>query len=358
MKRANIRRLLAALLALFWAVPFMTCAMAEAGVTEAWPQAVVLGVGEKLQLTPDMVKDVVLRDVVFKSSRPNTVSVSKKGLITARRTGTAKVGIGVGKTLLGVCEITVKPAPKRIDLSDGRLLLTVGDSARLTAALPDGTASAIRFASSAASVATVTADGRVAAVGAGRATVTASTFNGKKAKCEVYVLGGPSPESLALSVMSIVVGVGDSLPVQPYIQMDEGADAFFAFATQDRRIATVSATGQLTGKKAGKTKLGVKTHNGLTAFCQVEVLPAPKSISLDIKDRMMGLGGTYLLRVTPNPWQSYTTLTFTSSDKGVATVDENGRISAVAPGKCTITVKTHNGKKASCAITVKNVKEF
>ena len=358
MKRINIARLLAALLALIVVVPCAACAVAESGVTEAWPEAVVLGAGEKLQLTPDMVQDVVLKDVVFKSSKPNTVAVSNKGLITARRAGTAKVGIGVGKTLLGVCEITVKPAPGKITLSDTRLLLTVGNEARLTATLPEGTASAIRYASSAATVATVSADGRINAVGPGRATVTASTFNGRTAKCEVYVLGGPSPSTLALGALSVTVGVGDSVPVQPYIQMDDGADAFFAFATQDKRIATVNAAGQLTGRKAGKTMLGVKTHNGLTAFCEVEVLPAPKAVSLDINDRLMGLGGTYLLGVTLMPTGCDTTLAFTSSDNSVATVDANGKISAVAPGKCTITVKTHNGKKATCAITVKNTKEF
>ena len=71
----------------------------------------------------------------------------------------------------------------------------------------------------------------------------------------------------------------------------------------------------------------------------------------------MGVGGTYLLAVTPKPFDSYFTLKFSSSESKVASVDESGRITAHAKGTATITATTHNGKKASCKITVSSAPE-
>jgi len=360
--KMNVKnRLLALVLVLMMALAVLPAALAEAAtqgsVTGKFPQALTLGVKETFQLTTDMVTDVDLSAVRFASSKPDVVSVSKKGKITAKKKGSAKIGIGVGDTLLGVCVVTVKAAPKKLELNESRLLLPLGGEARLEASLPEGTASALRFASNNADVAAVTADGGVVATGRGKATITATTYNGKQASCDVYVLGGESPRTMELTAMSLLVGVGDSAPVLPHVQLNDGADAFFGYEIADRKIATVDEQGRVTGKKAGKTILTITTHNGLTARMEVEVMAAPKAIELDVSQRLMGLGGKYLLQVTLKPFESYTTLSFASSDPAVAAVDENGNISAVAPGQCTVTVTTHNGKKASCAITVSAAKE-
>lgn len=53
------------------------------------------------------------------------------------------------------------------------------------------------------------------------------------------------------------------------------------------------------------------------------------------------------------PSSSTDKLTWTSSNKKVATVDKNGKVKALKKGTATITVKTASGKKAACKITVK-----
>ena len=73
------------------------------------------------------------------------------------------------------------------------------------------------------------------------------------------------------------------------------------------------------------------------------------------------LGGSFQINAEIKPKNaSITRLKWKSSNKNVATVDENGVVTIVGFGKCTITAKTTDGSKktASCAVTVgkKNVK--
>lgn len=62
---------------------------------------------------------------------------------------------------------------------------------------------------------------------------------------------------------------------------------------------------------------------------------------------------TSTIKATTTPNKANTTLTWSTSDNRIAKVDKNGKITAVSPGKCTITVKTASGKTASCNVNVK-----
>ena len=70
----------------------------------------------------------------------------------------------------------------------------------------------------------------------------------------------------------------------------------------------------------------------------------------------VGKGSTLSLTATVSPASaSDTSLTWTSSNKKVATVDQNGKVKGVKKGTATITVKTANGQTAECKITVSEV---
>jgi uncharacterized protein YjdB len=54
------------------------------------------------------------------------------------------------------------------------------------------------------------------------------------------------------------------------------------------------------------------------------------------------------------PSGTYTSkVTWTSSNKKIATVNSSGKVTAKKKGSCTITATTHNGKTATCTVTVK-----
>ena len=113
------------------------------------------------------------------------------------------------------------------------------------------------------------------------------------------------------------------------------------------KIATITATG------TGKTTI-TATVDGKSAACQVTVTQPVTGVSLD-KDSLTlteGETGTLIATVQPSNAEDKT-VTWTSSDPNVATVDANGVVTAVGAGTATITVKTQDGgKTATCTVTV------
>lgn len=80
---------------------------------------------------------------------------------------------------------------------------------------------------------------------------------------------------------------------------------------------------------------------------------AVNKVTLDLKKATLGVGETLKLKVTKTPAQAKTTYKWSSSAPKVVYISQAGKIKAKKKGKATITVKSANGKQASCRITVK-----
>ena len=78
----------------------------------------------------------------------------------------------------------------------------------------------------------------------------------------------------------------------------------------------------------------------------------PTSVSLNKTALTLDVGKSYTLTKTVSPSNAVTSYTWRSSNTSVATVDDNGKVTAKASGTATITVKTSNGKTAICKVTV------
>ena len=106
------------------------------------------------------------------------------------------------------------------------------------------------------------------------------------------------------------------------------------------------------------TEFIFSTANSLTATKEFESTDASNhtymawSIALDKTSAKLTAGETLPLKMTVTPSNADDTYTWASSDEKVATVDENGKVTAVAPGKATITVTSYLGVQASCEVTV------
>ena len=79
---------------------------------------------------------------------------------------------------------------------------------------------------------------------------------------------------------------------------------------------------------------------------------AATSVSLNKTSLALEIGKSYTLTKTVSPSNAVTSYTWSSSNASVATVDKNGKVTAKASGTATITVKTSNGKTATCKVTV------
>ncbi len=84
-----------------------------------------------------------------------------------------------------------------------------------------------------------------------------------------------------------------------------------------------------------------------------DTVTVPQQVMLDKNDVILGLNETISLTATLLPENSQDNLTWSSDNKTVAIVDANGKITAKKCGSATVSVKTSNGKTASCKVTVK-----
>lgn len=119
--------------------------------------------------------------------------------------------------------------------------------------------------------------------------------------------------------------------------------------SSNSRIASVNTYGEVTAKKAGTCKITGKVK-GAEASCRITV--SKTVITLTASSITMENGAFYRLsgRTT-----SGTALSWKSSRRSVAVIDENGKIEALKPGSTTITA-TADGTKRTCKVTVKKPK--
>lgn len=150
-------------------------------------ECVTLGKGETISL--GCLIAPANTGVVITAYNPGIVSISTNKL-KAIKTGSTLLNIKttLGKTL--TCKIQVKKAPKKIRLSASRKIIKKGKSYKLKikSYSPLGSTSYKRiFKSSKTKVARVNANGKITAKKPGKAVITVTTYNGKKARCQVIV---------------------------------------------------------------------------------------------------------------------------------------------------------------------------
>lgn len=207
------------------------------------------------------------------------------------------------------------------------------------------------FSSDNTSVATVSADGKVKALKKGVAIITAK-HNGVAVQCEVDVRN--EPKKISLGRKTLTLGVGETYKFD--ISSDSGSASYNnKYKSSNTSVATINSSRVITAKKPGKTTVTMTSYNGLKTTCVVTVKNAPESVSLNKKSATIFIGGSVDLDSYVNDGAGSYLKKYTSSNPSVAKVGAKGVITGVSNGTSTITVKTYNGKTATCKITVKIV---
>ena len=211
------------------------------------------------------------------------------------------------------------------------------------------TPATLTWTSSDETVATVDELGRVTAVAEGSATITASTYHGVEATCDVTVTDEVVEASVTIdkAELSLVAGESETLviTVSPV-----GTEV--TYGTSDETVATIDSTGKVTAIGAGTAIVTATLANGQSVSCTVTVEAAPveETVTLNKTTLSLSAGSSETLVATVTP--AGTKVTFSSKDTDVATVDANGKVTAVAEGETEIVVATAAGKTAICTVTV------
>ena len=324
--------------------------------------------GDKATLTATVLpENASNKNVNWTSSDEKVATVSTTGEVTAVAPGKAAITVTAedgAKTTK--CEVTVnkKIYPvESVSLDKTSLELTEGDKATLTATvLPENASNKnVSWTSSDEKVATASASGEVTAVAPGKATITVTTEDGAKtAKCEVTVNKRVYPvESVSLDKTSLELTEGDKATLTATVLPENATNKNVSWSSSDEKVATVSATGEVTAVAPGKATIIVTTEDGAkTAKCEVTVnkkIYPVGSVSLDKTSLELTEGDKATLTATVLPENaSNKNVAWSSSDEKVATVTAAGEVTAIAPGKAKITVTTEDGAKtAKCEVTVK-----
>ena len=285
-------------------------------------------------------------------SNKNILTVSN-GKITAKNTGTAMI---VAKGLNGSkanCMVTVRNAPNSISLNKTNLTLGIGETYDLDSRLPKNTALfSVKYSSDNSSTASVvSAGGLVTAKKEGTATITATTYNGKKVNCTVTVK--KAPKTMSLNKTKITLGVGETYDLDSYLPSGTAAHSIKYTSNNSNLVSVVSAGGLVTAKKEGVANITVIAYNGVKVQCTVTVKKEPKKLSLNNTELELNIGEKFDLDSSvPNGTAAYHVY-YSSNNSDTANVAKyGGLVTAMKKGKAKITAEAYNGVKITCYVNV------
>ena len=220
----------------------------------------------------------------------------------------------------------------------------------------------VAWTSSDESVATVDATGMVVAVSAGEADITASVTDSEmSAVCKVTVKVAAKDITVPDN-LDVKLNDGNETTVEATVSPADATDVKVSYASTDEAVATVDKDGRVQVLQPGECDItttlmqdGEKVTEKTThvkAFYEVE------SITLDSNEGKLTVGKSHTIKATVAPEEvaAETTIEWSSSNEKVATVDSNGKVTAVSSGNATITA-TAGEESANYEVTVEQPKK-
>lgn len=304
--------------------------------------------------------DAIDRTVTWSSSDDTIATVDEFGNVTTHKGGTVTITAtsNDGGNISASCEYTIEWLPSGIALNKTASVIQEGQSETLNTIFNESTVDRdVEWSSSDESIVTVDQSGKVTAVGAGNAVITATMTNGSEQSASCAYTVKPLVDEITLDKNTITIVSGESNKLSETIIPDNAFDSTVTWNSNNTAVATVNESGVVKGKGAGVATIIVTANDGsgATASCEVTVIVLVSRISLNYDAYKAFKGGKFTLKatVTPNS-ASNKSLTWSSSNNSVAKVDENGVVTAINGGTATITATANDGSGVSdsCKVTV------
>lgn len=317
----------------------------------------VLGEGTSRKLALTLDPPEADETITWTTDDATVATVDKEGNVAAKGIGDAVVtatserGISATATIKVVNkgkEVTaIRMEKPSIELYEGNAMTL---EYKLEPKNPED--ATITWTTSDPAVAYVNDSGLLVAEKPGKITLTATASSGVTAEVRVTIKGA----ELTISPNPVTLKKGGSQQLKSKI-MPSGLMLDTTWNSADPAVATVDESGLVTAVGNGLTIVTASLDSGVTATVPVSVVDVPaKDIKINKSKLKMTVGAQQELKSRVAPANATITQAFwSSSNEAVAMVDENGKITALAPGKVVITARTHNGKKARCLLQVEPV---
>ena len=329
------------------------------------PGQVTIFAGQTTTLTTLVTDDrgMVLtgRPINYTSNNTQVATVSQTGVVTGVSAGTATVtATSEGST--GTATITVLPEPvAAVEVTPASPSVIVGGTVQLTAIARNSSGQVlsgrvVSWASSAPGTASVSSSGFVTGIALGTASMIA-TIDGKQGSTVVTVRP-PAVATVTVTPATSTITAGQTVPLTATLRDASNnilTGRVVAWSSSNLAIATVSASGVVTGVAAGSATITASSE-GKTGTATVSITPKPvASVTVTPATATVNVGATTTLSAIARDADGAVvpgaSITWTTSNSSRATVSSGGVVTGVSVGTATITA-TSNGKTGSATITV------
>ena len=239
---------------------------------------------------------------------------------------------------------------------DGPSSVTTGETIQLEATVSPENASdsSIEWSTSDGSIATVDSSGSVIGIAPGVVAITASSKDGSEITGSHAVT--VTEEPILVTGMTIsgatMVGVDQTTQLSATVTPSDASDKTVTWSSTNASIATIDATGLVTGVAVGDVTISATANDGSgvtvnhsMAVTEDEILVTSITVTGDasiVVHSTATLNAAVLPATATDP-----SVSWMSSDTGIATVDSIGVVTGVAAGTATITASANDGSGVS-----------
>lgn len=324
------------------------------------PSSITIGVGETEMISAKADPADIDTEVIWTSSNPNVASVNRNGEVRGVEAGEVRITAETDNGIRAYCTVIVEKTitdtvqPVGISLPRDTTYIKVGQQTTLSCTIyPSNATTKLTWTAMTPDIVSVDQSGNIVGLKEGMGYVSAETDNGMGDFCIVIVEGDgqsssggqnsgnmkPTKISLPLATTYIEAGCVENIPLKIY---PDGATSKITWSSDRPHIATVDSEGNVAGIRQGWTFIYAETETGRWSSCVVEVTRPTWKISFD-KDKVpsqMDLGDrislSNTLKIEGNPSDSVYTLQWDSGHPDIISVDDDGNIVALSPGKACI----------------------
>ena len=284
--------------------------------------------------------------------------------ITGVKGGTATISvISQDGLYMASCTVNVTVAVTGVTLNASNVStnLSVGQYQLVATVTPDstdGVKRTVTWTSSNPSVATVDENGLVSFVSSGNVTIVCKTDEGGYLAMCNFTIAVPV-DSVTLNHTDEIMSIGQTLTISATVLPATATNREVAWQSTNPKVATVDEKGVVTAVSSGTTTILCQTTDGtaIVETCAIYVKQPITSLSLTTTEITVRKGQVFWLYATVQPENADNkTLTWTSSNSNIVTVDANGMVTAVESSEgAAITITCTNddtGLYATCKVTV------
>lgn len=248
---------------------------------------------------------------------------------------------------------------KGISLSQDSLNIHIGTTFGLNAEImpQDATNQVVSWASTNDDIVSVDQDGMVRANQCGEATITVASVENPMIQKQCRVRVYQSVTGIVLNETSLRLIPNETIKLVATVTPNDATNQNIIWNSNNEGIVSVNKDGYVTANKVGSGIIITATtvDGGHTAECAVTVIQPVESVSVSSKQLSLMVGESQIISATVYPANADNkTVSWSSSNEEVATVTNDGKVTAIGTGNAKLYVKSNynNNIKDSCDITV------